>query len=80
MRERFNGNLLTQHGSLLAMVPHDLTWILHSKQPKFKLKGSTLHNTAKGSHIDMTEVFKTGALRIQNLVSLTCIENGENPL
>ena len=60
MRERFKSTLLTQHGSLLAMVPRNLTWILNSEQHKTEREHVIRHGT--GSHtVGMKAAFGKGA-------------------
>lgn len=60
MRERFKSTLLAQHGSFLAMVPRNLTWILHSEQHKTEREHVIRHG--KGSHtVGMKATFGKGA-------------------
>lgn len=62
------------------MVPHDLTWILHSKQRKTEREYVIRHG--KGSYtVGMKTAFGRGfECKICYKVSLACTENGENSL
>lgn len=81
VRERLESNLLTQYGSLLAMVPHDLTWILHSKQRKTEREYVIRQGKRKPHWHDRGLRKKRSSNSKSGYeVSLTCTENGENSL